>query len=599
MKRFILPAVLLVALAGAVLAAPDVPPVAPKPRPAPTKFVAPKLSNTLEVFVFANQRPVRIRVTALSEGKTLDETWRDRLKKAFDYFDRDGSGSLDAKEVGFVIPDQGLNRIFTDGVYAGGATDFPTLAKLDTDRDGRVSFEEFVASYVRSANGLLRPLPVQFDSAANTAVTEAIFKLMDANGDGKLTRDEVLAVEKLLATRDADEDECLNMQELAPNLYPQNFARRPVPVPPNGNPYPAPVGTQMVAVFLPGLVPGTITQQVIQRYDKDKDFELTKAECGFDDATFARLDTDKNGRLDGEELDVWRTGEPDVAMTLSLSSKATECVAKLTDERAAADRGFKLKQIESGRLVLHVGRQPIDIWAFAAVLQDRTGAIASPLRQQFANQFRQASAGKAFVEEKDLAGGNAVNFQFIRVIFESADRDADGKLTKVEFDAYMDLQDGFRNLGMVLTPAVQTPSLFQLLDENRDGRLGVRELRTAWNRLIVLEEPGAEVITKNVIQPSVSLRLTRSFDRNTFAVQPVQVGFVTDGGRVVPAPSRGPTWFRKMDRNADGDVSRTEFLGAKAEFDLIDTDHDDLISLEEAEAWDKKTRDKEAAKPER
>ena len=40
---------------------------------------------------------------------------------------------------------------------------------------------------------------------------------------------------------------------------------------------------------------------------------------------------------------------------------------------------------------------------------------------------------------------------------------------KPEFDAYLDLQDGFRNLSLSVTPTVQTPTLFQLLDENRDG----------------------------------------------------------------------------------------------------------------------------------
>jgi len=55
-------------------------------------------------------------------------------------------------------------------------------------------------------------------------------------------------------------------------------------------------------------------------------------------------------------------------------------------------------------------------------------------------------------------------------------------------------------------------------------------------------------------------------------------------------PQKGPTWFRKMDRNGDGDVSRLEFLGTRAEFDQIDTDHDGLISLDEAETHDKKTR---------
>jgi hypothetical protein len=49
-------------------------------------------------------------------------------------------------------------------------------------------------------------------------------------------------------------------------------------------------------------------------------------------------------------------------------------------------------------------------------------------------------------------------------------------------------------------------------------------------------------------------------------------------------------WFKKMDRNRDGDVSRREFLGTDEQFRQLDTDGDGLVSVEEAEAFDRKRR---------
>src|SRR5262249_36616461 len=76
--------------------------------------------------------------------------------------------------------------------------------------------------------------------------------------------------------------------------------------------------------------------------------------------------------------------------------------------------------------------------------------------------------------------------------------------------------------------------------------------------------------------------------RGGFAGEVVVVSRLTGMPQPAPqGPRRGPLWFQKMDTNRDGDLSRREFLGTDEDFRRIDTDGDGLISVEEAERYDK------------
>jgi len=121
-------------------------------------------------------------------------------------------------------------------------------------------------------------------------------------------------------------------------------------------------------------------------------------------------------------------------------------------------------------------------------------------------------------------------------------------------------------------------------------------LRTAWDRLSLLEAPGATSVSAGILRPVMFLQASPGPAFNGGARLPLSNDYDARVA-VQAAPIRpGPAWFHKMDRNGDGDVSRNEFLGSAEQFDAVDTDKDDLISLAEAEAHDKKLRPKAPGK---
>ena len=114
---------------------------------------------------------------------------------------------------------------------------------------------------------------------------------------------------------------------------------------------------------------------------------------------------------------------------------------------------------------------------------------------------------------------------------------------------------------------LESPSgLFEILDANHDGALSIRELRVALPRV---REAGCLVngAYDSSKTPRVFLAAASRGYPKSFGIE----------------PSRGPAWFRTMDRNNDGDVSRGEWIGDAALFHRLDRDGDGLLSPEEAE----------------
>jgi Ca2+-binding EF-hand superfamily protein len=550
------------------------------PRPAPSLRIAKAafrlpesnlgIADVQDVLFFGEKRMVRFRIHLNASGEPLSQRWKKQLRRYFDFLDRDGDGMLNRYEAEFAFTNAGVAQMLRTGFAFQRPDDAPrTFAEMDVDGDGRISFDEFAFFYSPSAGRIItaQANPTRDNNA--DILTEELFKHLDTDKDGKLSRAELMAAEKLLATLDLDEDECLSALEIAPAIF---NGRVPMPTnPPAGTNPPPP---SMLA-FSPDSVPPSLAQTILTRYDKDKNNKLSWSESPFEEAVFKKLDRNGDGELDASELAAWKDMPPELELEMTLGEKPEQCSVKLLPRSELAPLSRSFKPMTHGTAVFSLGTQIIQLSCYAP-----TGVYAQVNR---ANAFPFPDNGKGYVTENDLAGPQS---QGIRVLFDTIDRDADGKMTRAEYDAFFAFQRDFVNLPLSLVYSAQTPSLFQVLDANGDGRLSVRELRDAWNRLSPLEPGGKDFVTRAALVPQGAIRFGRT--NEVFSQNP-------SPSYLQPAirqSTRGPLWFRKFDRNGDGELSRNEFPGTQEEFDRMDTNHDGYISVEEAEAADKKLRAK-------
>ena len=170
---------------------------------------------------------------------------------------------------------------------------------------------------------------------------------------------------------------------------------------------------------------------------------------------------------------------------------------------------------------------------------------------------------------------------FPELMFDRWDTNSDGKVGVPEIIADYKLQEATTLSRVSATVAEQKPSLFSALDASADGRISLREMRTAGARLSLLDRnrDGRFGPTELTGQIEITFKLGPPLRRRI--------------ARQQPGPMRGPKWFIRMDKNGDGDVTLKEFLGDKKEFKKLDTNGDGFIEPKEAEAASKRKTSKD------
>src|SRR5262249_47264371 len=155
---------------------------------------------------------------------------------------------------------------------------------FETDEDGKVTVDALARFYRKYGAGPVQVTNYPPQTVAADALTDALFELIDTNRDGKLSKEELAAAEKLVLKLDANEDDLVSTQELIPTFAAEygQANQRQAQLDPTQKPPPAPDSKFFVVV--PDGSPRVLTprlelaKKILEHYDKDRNGKLTRTE---------------------------------------------------------------------------------------------------------------------------------------------------------------------------------------------------------------------------------------------------------------------------------------------------------------------------------
>src|SRR5262245_6751186 len=169
------------------------------------------------------------------------------------------------------------------------------MADLGKNDDEKVELKDFQRYYQKQRVGAVQVTVNQTGANLTSPISDTLFKLLDQDKDGKLSKQELLEADKILARLDGDDDEMVTAQEIVPNPNVALGRVLATPVAPAG-----PASPRVGASFYtpPIDADAGLALLLLSHYDADKNRTLSRTEIGLSREAFAALDTNKDGELD-------------------------------------------------------------------------------------------------------------------------------------------------------------------------------------------------------------------------------------------------------------------------------------------------------------
>jgi len=525
-----------------------------------------------DLVILGENRPILVRLRVMIGDRPFRSAWLEATRTLHAQFDRDGDGKLTVAEA-----DAGGLPLLVAPASPNPNAARPPVEVDVKPKDGVISVDELVET-LRSPSG---PFRVQVDRVGDRR-TDALFDHLDRDKDGQLTRPERESLVGALRKLDRDDNELISEAEVSaagglPAAAPAIMGRpaRDTAVPP-------------VVELVAGESPLRVVRLLLRKYDTGSsrgpgktDSRLSPEEFAIPSQTFKAADTGGDGLLNTEELRKYLAQNPtDIVVDVALAAES-KGRALVRGQGEAPPEGLTIRPLGAGVVEVDIGPIRLDIH-----VDDGAGGIDSASRALHA-RFDAADANQdGYLEEAELNQNNGQSP--FAGFFRPIDRDGDGKIYPTELDAFVARQAESSRGRLTLNASNEGRALFGMLDLDRDRQLGAREVLDASARVSVCDRDRDGRIIPDEVPHHIQLTLTRGDFSSILAPAPSNPAVLSRVNTVfVPIsnrPAAGPAWFRRMDRNRDGDVSRREFLGTLNQFDRLDGDHDGLLSPSEAEA---------------
>jgi Ca2+-binding EF-hand superfamily protein len=481
--------------------------------------------------------------------------------------DRNGDHKLTTEEASAPVL-AGLVRMATGAPPAEGSNFAPAAD------DGAISIE----ALTQALSNVLGPARLRTDRPG-AGRADALFDQLDRDKDGHLTTAETSAIAGALRKLDLDDDEMISALELEPFRDPSAMQAAQA-----AQPNRATMAAQPTVIEIArGESTMRLSRQLMRKYDKGRsdgqgvpDSRLSRTEFAILEPSFAGADANADGSLNLDEVRQLLDKEPcDITIDVRFD----------TDDSNGCTVGVAADQTRAGEIeVMPLGERALEIAVSDVRVDIRLDAAAVAVgAAQSAADRRVRSADKnkdAYLEEKEFSDTNGAMGAFTG-LFAALDRDGDGRLYPDEAREFVTRQAELARARVTLTATDHGRAIFGVVDQDRDRRLGAREVMRTVARVSTWDADKDGRVAVEEIPYHYQLwiargRLVGLDDSQTASGAPS----TPDSGH----PGAGPPWYRKMDRNRDGDISRKEFLGSRAQFDRLDRDGDGLIDAAEAEA---------------